>query len=155
MLSTTEMEYVRSIVLAYQKQGYKYYLCHTITNNYSSDEYDICIYFSQEKIEAYNSNRFNIPTGIMINIDSTAKNNNNTDDNQIVYTFGGEVTVDKAEFVYTNSELNEVYDITEAVINPDILEDTNYSRINYLLVIFLVIFFVYIFIRDILNIGGK
>lgn len=74
MLSSVELEYVKSLISTYYAKGYKYYLCTTVTEtNYTTTDYDICIYFSKEPIEAVTDNYFDIRNGIQIYIDSSSK----------------------------------------------------------------------------------
>lgn len=150
MFSSNEYEYIQSLVGTYQKQGYNYYLCHTISDNSYSD-YDICIYFSKDKIEAVTDNYFEVKNGIQIYIDSSQKSsygNSNINDNVVSSSYNNFVSVDKAEFVYTNADLIEGYTIESMAINPDLSVNSNYSELNYVIVILIGFWFLYSFIRD-------
>lgn len=74
MLTAVELEYVKALISTYYAKGYKYYLCTTVTEfgNNASD-YDICIYFSKEPIEAITDNYFEVKNGVQIYIDSSSK----------------------------------------------------------------------------------
>lgn len=74
MLTTNELDYVKALISTYYTKGYKYYLCTTVTELYNSDnDYDLCIYFSKEPIEAVTDNYFDVKNGLQIYIDSSSK----------------------------------------------------------------------------------
>lgn len=74
MLTAVELEYVKSLISTYYLKGYKYYLCTTVTEyGTSNTDYDLCIYFSKEPIEAITDNYFEVKNGIQIYIDSSSK----------------------------------------------------------------------------------
>lgn len=157
MLSSVEIDYLKSLILAYKKQGYNYYLCHTVTNYYSDvNDYDLYVYFSKDPIEAITSDHFYVPEGgIEVQIDSSSKSNNNTNDSVVSFSYSGDVVVDVAEFTYTNAKLYEGYSVSSNALSPDIVEATPYATTSFVLILFVVMTFLYIYIRDLLNIGGS
>lgn len=74
MLTAVELEYVKSLISIYYSKGYKYYLITTVTEiGSNASDYDLCIYFSKEPIEAITDNYFQVKNGIQIFIDSSSK----------------------------------------------------------------------------------
>lgn len=147
MLSQVELEYVKALINTYRNKGYKYYMCHTISDNNNND-YDICIYFSKEKIEALNDNYFSVEKGIRIYIDSSSKSNYNTNASDTVSSFSNNVTVDLAEFIYTNAESE--YSYSAICLNPDLLVDYKQNHLSVITLILMCIIFCYIFIKDLI-----
>lgn len=145
MLSQVELEYVRALINTYYAKGYKYYMCHTISDNNNND-YDICIYFSKDKIEALNDNYFSVENGIRIYIDSSLKSNYNTNASDVVSSFSNNVTVDVSEFIYTNAESE--YSYNSLCLNPDLQIDYKQNHLSVITLILMCIIFCYIFIKD-------
>lgn len=159
MFSTVEENYIKGLISAYSKLGYKYYICHTVTENYNN--YDIYIYFSKSEIKAITPLTFDVFNGIYLKIDSSARNDNNynpSTDYRIVVSnsnYNDVVSVDKAEFVYTNAVIT--YNTSDSlVINPDILlnnsSDYNTLHMNFLLCCLVCIILLFEFICKILRI---
>jgi len=153
MLSVQELEYVRSLINSYQKQGYKYYVC--CTNSDTNINTDIYLYLSKEEIKALNDTTFSIKNGIQISIDNSYRYNerysilslsNNVSGNMIV--------LNDYDYIYTNCSYN--YETTEQVMYPDLLlsnSDSYESLGNMYLTSFLLIsIFLYLFIKSILRI---
>lgn len=152
MLSSVEIDYIKSLILTYRKMGYSKYLCHTITD--SSNDYDICIYFSKNGIEAISDSYYDVTDGIKILIDSSSKSNHNYDDYKISVGFSGFINIDRAEFIYTNASLVEGYSVEVQGVCPDLIEDTQGSNVTVTVVVIAFIIFIYLFIRDLLKFGG-
>ena len=150
MFTNNEIDYVKSLIETYLNKGYKYYLAHTITDN---SEYDICIYFSKDKIDAMSDSYFDVEKGIKLLIDSSAKSTYNYDENDTASSYNGTVDIDVSEFIYTNAISEYAY--TSIPLNPDITLDYKEEKVNSLLLIIVTILFIYIFIRDLLGIGGR
>lgn len=159
MFSSLEEDFILSIIQTYAKDGYKYYMAHTITEN--NNNYDICLYLSKKDITAYDNYTYLIENGLCIYIDSSPRNDNgynlstheriilsNNNVNNMVY-------INNAEFVYSNSNLN--YKYTSDIVQPDLLLNSANSYFDKecmsVGVIFIIIFFLYIFIKDILRVG--
>lgn len=157
MFSQVEIDYIKSLVNVYRDKGYMYYLAHTVTER--NNEYDICIYFSKEEIDASTDEIFNINNALVIYIDSSSRNDNN---NSSIHTrdlisnsnFSGTVRVNTAEFIYTNAVCN--YTETMFCINPDILQSgvTSYNSNlqNNVIIVLLTVILLYHFIYDIFRI---
>lgn len=157
MFTQVESDYLKSLINFYKKQGYDYYLAHTVTENYNN--YDMCIYFSKEEIEASTDNTFNIKNAIVINIDSSSRNdNNNTSvhsrDIIVNSNYSGSLLVHSAEFIYTNAILG--YTETSFCINPDILESgvSSYKLdlSSYIIIFLLVLILLYHYLHDLIKI---
>lgn len=157
MFSQVEESYVKSLISRYYEEGYTYYICHTVTE--SDNDYDIYIYFSKTEITAIDKLNFDLKDGLFIKIDSSSRNQNAynpSTDYRIVLSdsrYNGVVSVDKAEFIYTNCKYN--YESTVGVIYPDF----NYSgssfyvsKYSVIAIVVLVVSFVYTFVRDVLRI---
>lgn len=155
MLSQIETDYILSLINTYQMNGYRYYLCNTITDN--DVVYDIDIYFSKEEIKAITSNVFDLTNAIHIKIDSSNRNSNgyNTSLHSRDVLVNGDLTsiviIDEAEFIYTNAAFSE--NIT--LINPDLLFGNSVSYYNSLFLcgnIFLTgMIFLYLFVTQVLR----
>lgn len=154
MLTQVEIDYILSLINTYQSLGYKYYLCNTITN--SDIVYDMDIYFSKKEIKAISSTTFDLTESIHIKIDSSNKNSSgynpsiHSRDNLVNMNLTSIVTIDEAEFIYTNAKVT-----TEGatLVNPDLLLNSGESYNHTLLLgssvlltgtIFLYIFFAHI-----------
>lgn len=154
MLTSTEIDYILSLINTYQKQGYTYYLCNTVTDN--DVIYDIDIYFSKKEIKAVTSSIFDLSNAIHIKIDSSNRNASgynqslHSRDNLVNSNLTSVVEIDIAEFVYTNA----IIETENAVlINPDLLMNNSDSFNHNLLLganvlltgmLFLYVFFVHI-----------
>ena len=141
MLSQIELDYVRALLNAYYAKGYKYYVVHTVTEY--NNEYDICIYLSKEEITALNDNYF---SGLKLLVDTSTRTSNNYGARDKVESYQGNVTIDVAEFIYTNAK-NE-YSLTAIPVNPNITVDYSHDMTMYALCFLITIFFTYFFIRD-------
>ena len=157
MFTQVETDYLKSLINFYKKQGYDYYLAHTVTENYNN--YDMCIYFSKEEIKASTDNTFSIKNAIVINIDSSGRNDNNnysTSARDIISNsnYSGSLLVHPAEFIYTNAILD--YEAVSFCINPDILESGVNSYNNNLfslsILFLLTLILLYHFIHDLIRI---
>lgn len=150
MLTAVESEYIRGLISVYQSKGYKYYMCHTVTEN--NNNYDACIYFSKQEIKAIDNNIFSINNGIKIYLDSSSRSYNyqtgyNDSPRTLISNnnFNGTVNVNVAEFVYTNA----VSDYLESVyiINPDITKSgvSSYTNDNFSLILLILIVSILLF----------
>lgn len=158
MFTQVESDYIKSLINVYREQGYKYYLAHTVTER--NNEYDIRLYISKEEIKATTDDIFDIQNAIVINIDSSSRNDNNSSSihaRDTIYNsnYSSVVTINKAEFIYTNAIVD--YSSTMFCINPDIMNSgvTSYTGnvISYTLLIILFVIFLYTFVRDLLRFG--
>lgn len=144
MLSQVELEYVRGVLNAYYAKGYKYYLVHAVTEY--DNENDVCIYLSKEEIRALNDNYFSVDHGLKLLINTSTRSNNNYGQRDTVDSYNGNVTIDVAEFIYTNAK-NE-YSLTSIPVNPNITEDYTDFKQTSILCFAVIALFLYIFIRD-------
>ena len=151
MLSSVELEYVKALINTYYAKGYKNYLCHTITDN--NNDYDFVIYFSKFEISAISDNYFEIQSAVKLSVDSSVKSQYNNNSNDNVEKFSGFLSVDTAEFIYTNAVSTS--DLTVMCLNPDLSieykKDFSFSYVSILICILLL----YIFIRDLFGLGGR
>lgn len=152
MLTAVESDYIKNLILTYRKMGYDKYLCHTITD--SSNDYDICIYFSKNGIEAVTDTYYDVTNGIKVLIDSSSKSSHNYDAYKVSVGFNGFVNIDRAEFVYTNASLIEGYAIELQGLCPDLIENTQGNHLTASIVIISVIILLYLVIRDLFKLGG-
>lgn len=131
MLSTTEQEYIKSIIDTYSQHGYKYYVLVSRRTNYYTDDFEYFLYLSTKNVSSSYSNTFVVSDGILVKIDTSTKGNNNSDNNLVVERFDGVLSVDVAEFVYTNAKVD--YDFTTEALNPDVMlgGDVNYETNTY------------------------
>lgn len=142
---------LRHYLILIIKNGYTSYLVHTVTEN--NNDYDICIYLSKTDIEAVTDNYFDINDGLQIYIDSSSRSNYSTNRRDSVSRFNGSVTIDNAEFIYTNA-ISE-YSLVNIPLNPDLSIDYTQKQTDMVLIFIVVILILYIFIRDLFNIGGR
>lgn len=155
LFSSSEENYLKGLISSYAKQGYDYYLCYTITEN--NNDYDVYIYFSKEEIKAITSTTFDVSNGVFIKLDSNSRSSyNDYNHNRVVISegdFNSIVSVDVAEFIYTNAVVD--YNASELVINPDITLNSSSSyvdgHISYLTCFIIFILFLYIFVTDLLR----
>lgn len=158
MFTQVEIDYLKSLINTYREQGYKYYLAHTVTER--NNEYDIRLYVSKEEITATTDDIFSIKNAVVINIDSSSRNDSN---NSSIHSrdvisnsnYNGVLTVHTAEFIYTNAVLD--YSITTFCVNPDIMNSGvssyNCHLISYAMLILVSVILLYMFIRDLLRFG--
>lgn len=155
MFNQQEIDYILSLINTYRRQGYKYYVCHTITEDNNNS--DIRVYFSKKEIKAVTSTTFDISEGIEIEIDSSSRNDNSYNSsihsrNIIVSSnLTKIVNVHQAEFIYTNAVVSSS---SVTIINPDLRLNSASNYDNTLLLasvlfmccsIFLYLFFKSIF----------
>lgn len=151
MFSAIEIEYIKGLINTYYGKGYKYYLCHTITEN--NNDYDFVIYFSKEEIGAINDNYFQVKNGLRLYVDTSARNTYNSTSGDSVSDFNAYITVNQGEFIYTNATAN--YSLSTIPLNPDITIDYKQNNTDIILLIVITIFCLYSFIKDLFNIGGR
>ena len=82
----------------------------------------------------------------MVLIDTSTRSQTNYNRRDSIDSFNGNVTVDVAEFIYTNAK-NE-YSLTAIPVNPNITEDYTDYKVTSVLFCLVTILFLYIFIRD-------
>lgn len=155
MFTQVEENYIKSLINTYKKQGYNYYICHTVTEN--DNNYDVYIYFSKEEIKAISYNTFDLTNAIYIQLDSSNRNDNNYNSSThsrtrlINSNVNSIVEINQAEFIYTNA-INS-YKTESIVLNPDLLlqGSSSYSNIVFMgaCIIILFITFLYTFISNI------
>lgn len=160
MFSQIEENYIKALINTYKKQGYKYYLCYTITEPNNNNEYDICLYISKEEIKAINSNTFDLTNAICIQIDSSSRNDNNYNpsthsrDKIANSNVTNIIEVHQAEFIYTNASYN--YNETNICVNPDLLlqgsDSFNTLYLSITCIVVLIVTFLYTFFINILRV---
>ncbi len=158
LFSQVEENYIKSLINTYKKQGYKYYITHTVTEQ--NNEYDIYLYISKEEIKAVTTNTFDVSKAIFIKIDSSARNDNNYNlsthsrDYIVNSNLTTTVEVNQAEFIYTNAVCS--YETTSGCLNPDLLLQGSNSisslYLGIICIVVLIITFLYIFFTNILRI---
>lgn len=157
MFTTVESEYLKGLLNVYYEKGYKYYIAHTITEQ--NNDYDFCVYLSKDKITSSSPNKFNLSdNSIVIYVDSSQRNDNSynpsTGNRDLLLVYHGNLTVNIAEFIYTNSSVS--YSLVDNALNPDILMSGVNSYDNKIFsfgLMFVVIsVFLYMFIKSILRI---
>lgn len=153
MLSDTDKDFLLGLISAYKKDGYKYYLCSTISDRNS--EYDFVIYFSKEEIQSLSNLQFKLKNAIVLQIDSSTyyyTDNNNPRINLLNSNLTDTININQYEFIYTNStiELSSSH-----IINPDITLSNNTSydikNLSITSCMLLAVIFIYIFIHSILR----
>lgn len=133
MLSTAQKDFIDLFVSQHYKQGYKYYICHTNTNLTNASQYtfyDLTFYFSKEPIKELNDYTFGT-SGTWLAYDVMTRNASNnqseTKENRIKkITHNSNVTIDKYEFILTNSE-NSYYMNTLALEEISYLTNIGYN----------------------------
>ena len=156
MFSSIEIDYLKGLLNVYLKNGYKYYVAHTITQN--NNNYDFVVYLSKDKITSHTSSSFYLSdNSIVIYIDSSARNDNGYNPSlhsrDIIDTFSGAISVDVAEFIYTNVDVS--YSLTSDTLNPDILLSSSYSYnsnlLGFTILFFVVSIFIYLVVKTFLR----
>lgn len=155
MFTQVEENYIKSLINTYKKEGYNYYICHTVTEN--DNNYDVYIYFSKEEIKAVSNNTFDLTNAIYIQLDSSNRNDNsyNSSTHSRIRIVNSKVNsiveINQAEFIYTNAIHS--YKTETTVLNPNLmLQGSNsYFSICFMIVslIVLLITFLYTFISNI------
>lgn len=156
MFSQQEIDYILSLINTYRRLGYKYYVCHTVTEN--DNNYDIRIFFSQKEIKAVTSTTFDLTNAIQIDIDSSARNDNSYNpsthsrDTLVSSNLTKIVNVNAAEFIYTNATISAA---ATTLVNPDLVLNnaSNYSDTLLLATnLFMCsVIFLYLFFKSILR----
>lgn len=156
MFSTSEVEYLKSLLNVYCNLGYKNYVAHTVTE--TDNEYDFCVYLSKDKITSSDSNTFNLSdNSIVVYVDSTSRNDNSynpsTGSRDTVFHYHGDLDVNLAEFIYTNAEVS--YTEIDYPVNPDILlsgvDSYKSLMLSASLLFVLVNVFLFMFIKSLLR----
>lgn len=158
LFTQVEENYLKSLINTYKKQGYDYYLCHTVTE--TDNNYDIYLYVSKEEIKAVSTTRFDLTNAISIKIDSSSRNDNsyNPSTHSRDYIENNNLTtsleINQAEFIYTNAICS--YETTSGCLNPDLLlqgtDSISSLYLSIVCVVVLVITFLYTFFANILRI---
>lgn len=151
MFSTAELDYIKALINSYSASGYKYYLCHTITE--SNNDNDFCIYFSKEEIKANNHNSFSVKDALIIYVDSSNYYNTTNSKVQFVNYYTGDVNISVKEYIYTNAKVT--FEYTSYALNPDISINYNYNHLSMISICIVTILFLYIVISDLFNIGRR
>lgn len=156
MFTAVESEYLKGLLNVYCELGYKYYVAHTVTE--SDNYYDMYVYLSKDEITSSSPNRFNLSdNSVVIRIDSSSRNDNSynssTHSRDTLFVHSGELTVNLAEFIYTNADVT--YSLIDNSLNPDVLMSGVNSYDNklfsYSLMFMVVSIFLYMFIKSILR----
>lgn len=155
MFTQVEENYIKSLINTYKKQGYDYYICHTVTEN--DNNYDIYMYFSKEEIKAVSNTTFDLTNAIYIQLDSSNRNDSgyNASTHSRTRLINSKVNsiieINQAEFIYTNA-INS-YKTETTVLNPDLmLQGSNsYGSVLFMGICIIVLFitFLYTFISNI------
>lgn len=157
MFSDVEENYIISLINTYRKEGFPYYIVHSITDR--DNDYDICLYVSKEEIKEVSSDIFKVSHGIEIQIDSSSRNSDgynpstHSRDRMVNSDFSGIVQVDIAEFIYTNASREE--ESFTRCINPDVLlqntDSTSSLYLSMACTFTLIITFLFTFFSSILR----
>lgn len=147
MLSQTEYEYIKGLILNYYDNDYKNYMCNT--NNpiasYNQSYYDVYCYFSKGEITK-NNNTYNIPSNsIKCSIDTKNTTSSYKLDSLSCISYNGNTEVNTKEFVYSNIE-------GESNL---ISEYSSYKFIMISILIILCFIFLYKWITSLFNIRGE
>lgn len=116
MFTAVEYTYLKDLVNTYILNGdYNYYLAYTNTDlsgSYTSDTIDFYVIFSKDNIEG-SSNTFSIPSkSLSIGVNSSQAQRNQTNGPRYEFTeFGGTVSVNSYEFIYTNANNSKYADL--------------------------------------------
>lgn len=157
MFSQVEENYIKALINTYKKQGYKYYICHTVTEN--NNEYDVYIYFSKEEIKAINRTTFDLNNSLYIQLDTSTRNDNSYNPNNddciriINSNYSTILSVHQSEFIYTNALFKTG---VSTVVNPDLMLQNTDSQFDVscmcIIIVLLVVTFLYTFFSNILRI---
>lgn len=112
MFSTNQIEYVRTLLPTYAKQGYKYYIAYTNNDNsnYYSTNPDLYVIFSKDEIRATDGYNYelNPETSVIISIRTGNYSSSSSADNServVVNQYVNETLfIDEWEHIYTNAE---------------------------------------------------
>lgn len=157
MFTAVESDYLKGLLNVYREQGYKYYVAHTVTE--SDNVYDMYVYLSKDEIISTSPSDFELSdNSIVIRIDSSSRNDNSynssTHSRDTLFHYHGDLSVNLAEFIYTNSNVS--YSLIDKSLNPDILISgvNNYDNklFSYGLMFIVISIFLYIFIKSVLRI---
>lgn len=120
MFSTSQQEYIKSVIPTYAKQGYKYYVVSTVTNTGSSyySDPDLIFYFSKHKISSNTGYLFSFSGDVLVvscrsfNYSSYSSANNGPRVS-VSESNARTVRINTFEHVYTNAQFEGL------VIQPD------------------------------------
>ena len=156
MFSQQEIDYILSLINTYRRLGYKYYVCHTVTED--NNNYDIRSYFSKKEIKAITSSTFDLTNAIQIDVDSSSRNDNSYNssthsrDTIVSSNLTKIINIYQAEFIYTNATISNV---ATTIANPDLRLNSASNYDNTLLlasVLFMCCsIFLYLFFKSILR----
>lgn len=128
MWSDSNRDYVKQLIMSNRKE-YPYYVAHTCTYwdvSNSSALPAFKVYFSKEPITAGSLYNYKIPANSLCYSVVSGNANRNYHDNRVtVNTFGGNLTVNDYEFIYSNAEYSAV------TIQPDILATNNVESSHF------------------------
>ena len=146
MFSTAQKDYIDSIIPTYAKAGYRYYVCHTVSNTgYGSTAADLQFYFSTEKISASSAYSYSIPDGsIYLSVRTGNYSGGSSSSSGARVTVNSvssarTVSIDQYEHVYTNAVF------TGETLQPDVSlslrGETNVTlqSISYVLLVTLIV----------------
>lgn len=128
MWSDSNRDYVKQLVESNRKE-YPYYVAHTctywdVTNSSALPAFKV--YFSKEPITASSQYNYKISAdSLCYSVVSSNANRNYHDQRVTVSTFGGNLTINDYEFVYSNAEYSAV------TIQPDILSTTEVTQSHF------------------------
>lgn len=156
MFSALEESYIKSLINTYKKEGYSYYVVHTV--NETDNEYDFYIYFSKDEIVFSDSYTFELSdNSLMLKVDSSSRNDNSynssTGHRDLVFYESGTISVNIAEFIYTNANYN--HSLIVHSLNPDImnsgLDSYNNNLISLSLLFICSSIFMFMFVKSLLR----
>lgn len=117
MFSTSQQEYIKSIIPTYAKEGYRYYICFTNSLGSNGSSYyaepDLYFYFSKKEITAEGAYHFTfedypLVVAIRCNNYSSYNGANNTARVSVSERTSKTLSIDVYEHVYTNAKFETV-----------------------------------------------
>ena len=153
MLSVNELEYLKSLINRYQKEGYKYYVCTTVSE--SNIVPDLYLFLSKDKIEFVDNKTFTIKNGIRLSIDTNYSYNTRPNVLSLDLLNVNDIYVlSSYEFIYSNCSY--AYELTQNVIYPDLLlsDSNSYLDLNvsFLSCFLILSILLYLFVKSIFRI---
>jgi len=119
MFSTSQNDYLKSLVPVMRQQGYRYYVAYSDNDRNNNYDPDLYVIFSKDKITANSLYSYSVPAGsVRYNIITSNTSYNNTAYRVTTASVGAStVTVDRYEHVYSNA----VPAMDTVQLQPDIL----------------------------------
>ena len=117
MFSTSQREYIKSIIPTYAKEGYRYYIVFSNSVGSNSGSYysepDLYFYFSKKEITAETAYRFSFESDVLVvsvrcNNYSSYNGANNGPRISVSKSSSKSLNIDVYEHVYTNAKFESV-----------------------------------------------